>query len=47
MSAFERIIPALIEHAQRIAAARLTSRAKTPERRWRNSALLWPHFAKD
>jgi hypothetical protein len=46
VTAFDRIVPALIDRAKRIAAARLAERHQAPDR-WRKAALLWPLFAKD
>ncbi len=46
MSAFERIIPALLERARQIAAAR-QAKAADHARNWRNARWLWPTFTKD
>jgi hypothetical protein len=47
MSAFERIVPDLIDRARRIAAARLAETHAESAQSWRKPALLWPLFTKD
>lgn len=52
---FADLVPALISHARRLAAARLAAAdparsdpaRSDPAQRWRKAALLWPLFVKE
>jgi hypothetical protein len=49
-ASFAQLVPALLQRAQRLAAARLASAdlaRRDPARRWRKAALVWPLFGKD